>query len=61
MKHPKARECWIEYIWHHHEDGRNLVPVPANIHSKADGGAGHTGGQSVIDKGIKDFFPSLQF
>jgi len=52
---------WVECVWHHHEDGRNLIPVPVNIHNKAVGGAGHTGGQSVIDKDIKDFFPSLTF
>lgn len=52
---------WIESTWHHHEDGRNLIPVPSNIHNRSGGGVGHTGGESVINNNMKDFYISLQF
>ncbi len=50
---------WVECIWHHHEDGFNMIPVPIHIHDKKLGGAGHTGGTSVIDKELKGFFNGL--
>ena len=51
---------WITCVWHHHEDGRNIIPVPIEIHNRPLGGASHTGGNSIIDKGLKDFFDSLK-
>lgn len=47
---------WITCVWHHHEAGRHLMPVPIEIHNRPLGGASHTGGNSIIDKGLKDFF-----
>lgn len=45
--------------WHHHEDGRTMIPVPTAIHDRTVGGAGHTGGASVIyPNQIQDFFPA---
>ena len=51
---------WIECTWHHHDDGRNLIPVPSTIHTRSTG-ASHTGGNSLINNGLKDFFDALQF
>ena len=31
---------WIEQTWHHHENGRNLIPVPSDIHNPLN----HSGG-----------------
>jgi len=47
---------WVTHTWHHFEDGRNMFPVPTEIHDVI-----HTGGASVIDKGIEDFFDPLIF
>ena len=42
------------FTWHHHQDGKTLLPVKQDIHNSMS----HTGGDSVIKKGIKDFFTS---
>lgn len=42
----------IQYSWHHLEDGKTLVPVVFDIHSKWK----HTGGRSIIDNGLRGFF-----
>lgn len=36
------------YVWHHHEDGRTMQLVPAEIHRKT----GHTGGAAYLKRGI---------
>lgn len=41
-----------KYTWHHLEDGKTLVPVLQSVHSKWK----HTGGWSVIQKGLIGFF-----
>jgi len=53
----KQNGQWIKYTWHHFEDGRNMFPVPHTIHSSVI----HTGGASVIDKNLEDFFDPLSF
>jgi A nuclease of the HNH/ENDO VII superfamily with conserved WHH len=50
---------WVECTWHHHEDGRTMIPVPSELHGKS--GAPHTGGKSVIGNNIQDFFASPTF
>ncbi len=52
---------WIECVWHHHEDGKHMIPVPVEVHNRADGGASHTGGASVINKDLVGFFLDLKF
>jgi A nuclease of the HNH/ENDO VII superfamily with conserved WHH len=51
---------WVECTWHHHEDGRNMIPVPSRVHDKTVGGAPHAGGNS-LPPDLYDFFPSLKF
>ena len=60
-----ASGTWVDCVWHHHEDGRTMMPVPVEVHSSSFNAAGtgvsHTGGASIILKGIQDFFPSPQY
>ena len=37
------------YTWHHVEDGRTLILVPSDLHGEIR----HTGGASLIRKGIR--------
>ena len=53
----KIGDDWVEHTWHHYEDGRNMFPVPSSVHSAVQ----HTGGASVIDKSLEDFFDPLIF
>ena len=53
------QDQWITCVWHHHEDGRNIIPVPIEVHNRPLGGAPHAGGNSIIDIGLKDFFDTL--
>ncbi len=50
---------WVECVWHHHEDGFNMIPVPVHIHDKRLGGVGHTGGNAAISQELKGFFNGL--
>ncbi len=50
----KIGDDWIEHTWHHHQDGRTMFPVPSSLHSAAP----HSGGASIIEKGLQDFFDS---
>ncbi len=46
---------WSEtYTWHHHEDGKSMVPVLQNMHNSH----AHTGGRSVVnsERNIKGLF-----
>lgn len=60
----------IEYTWHHHQNGKDIFPVPRAIHNtgtKVNGvqfkGFPHSGGASLIDESpeIIGFFPDPIF
>ncbi|WP_025740915.1 HNH endonuclease signature motif containing protein [Aquimarina pacifica] len=57
----------IKYTWHHHQDGRTLMPVQSRVHSPGEGGFNHSGGEGVlkplINEGIdlRGFFESPIF
>lgn len=42
------------FTWHHHQDGRTLMPVKQSVHSSFN----HSGGRAVIDRGLEDLFES---
>ena len=44
----------VKYVWHHHEDGRTMVPVRQVAHDVAK----HSGGASAIKNNIQDVFKS---
>ncbi|MBK9567062.1 MAG: HNH endonuclease [Saprospiraceae bacterium] len=46
----------VRYTWHHLEDGKTLVPVLQSVHTASKGGLNHTGGFSVLQKGLVGFF-----
>jgi hypothetical protein len=50
---------WVECTWHHHQDGKTLMPVPSTIHAR--GNAAHIGGVQVKNEGIIGFFDSPKF
>jgi len=56
---------WIECVWHHHEDAKNMIPVPVSIHDKAlSTGVAHIGGARILKstndlKDLVGFFPEL--
>jgi hypothetical protein len=50
---------WIECTWHHHQDGKTLIPVPSHVHSRVN--AAHIGGVQVYNEGIIGFFDSPVF
>jgi len=37
---PNKNSDWIEQTWHHHENGRDIIPVPTEIHNSVS----HAGG-----------------
>ncbi|WP_375581351.1 HNH endonuclease [Marivirga tractuosa] len=39
---------WITHTWHHHQNGKDLFPVPSKIHNASDGGFAHSGGDSIL-------------
>ncbi|MBK6264769.1 fibronectin type III domain-containing protein [Marivirga sp. S37H4] len=50
---------WVEYTWHHFEDGTTMFPVKSSIHSTSDGGFAHPGGGAILGDGtvtLKDIF-----
>lgn len=51
----------IEHTWHHHQDGKSMFPVPSNIHNVTSGGFGHSGGASIIERGLQELFESPVF
>lgn len=60
----------IEYTWHHHQNGKDIFPVPRAIHNtgtRVNGvqfkGFPHSGGASLIDDSpeIIGFFPNPKF
>jgi len=46
----------VFYTWHHHQDGKTLIPIPTNIHNSGNGGFSHTGGDKLLDKGLEGIF-----
>ncbi|WP_346880684.1 HNH endonuclease [uncultured Algibacter sp.] len=42
------------YTWHHHQDGKSLMPVLSDVH----GAFRHSGGNAVINRGLKGLFSS---
>ncbi|CAM1344046.1 hypothetical protein TAMYLO_430003 [Tenacibaculum amylolyticum] len=44
----------IIYTWHHHQDGKSLMPVLKNIHRSFS----HSGGSAIIDRGLQGVFSS---
>jgi hypothetical protein len=47
---------WIQYTWHHYQDGRTMFPVPSNIHNPQKSGFNHSGGKSIIERNLHDIF-----
>jgi hypothetical protein len=54
IKIKNADGNWIECTWHHHQDGKTLMPVPSSVHSRAN--AAHIGGVQVKNDEIIGFF-----
>ena len=52
---------WVKYTWHHHQDGKTLIPIKSKVHSPGEGGFTHSGGDSLIRDGLKGIFPSPNF
>jgi hypothetical protein len=50
---------WVLCTWHHHQDGKTLMPVPSNVHNRTY--AAHVGGVRVYAKDIVGFFDSPKF
>jgi len=53
---------WITQTWHHHENGKDLFPVPSKVHNSGEGGFRHSGGDTVTNgdpslKGLFDYNP----
>jgi hypothetical protein len=44
----------VMHTWHHHQDGKTLIPVPSSIHNSVS----HTGGNATIQRGLQGFFES---
>lgn len=55
---------WRKYTWHHHQDGKTLIPVPSNVHHAQPGipgtGFSHTGGEKMLEKGLEGVFEGPQ-
>jgi hypothetical protein len=56
---PASQRCmikigsnWVECTWHHYQDGRKMFPIPSAIHQAFS----HTGGHTIIKKGLQDLF-----
>ena len=43
----------ITYTWHHHQDGKSMMLIPSDINNVGRGGVAHTGGNSLVNKGLK--------
>ena len=53
----KQNGQWSEpYTWHHHQDGESMMPVLQTIHQSIQNY--HTGGRSVVSRGLKGLFDS---
>ncbi len=38
---PDVESDWITQTWHHHENGKDLIPVPSEIHNPVNHSGGH--------------------
>ena len=54
----KEGDDWVGYTWHHHQDGKSLLPIKSVVHTASEGGFPHSGGDSLITAGLKGIFPS---
>jgi hypothetical protein len=52
-------ENWVECVWHHHEDGKTMMPIPTAIHNRGGNGTAHTGGNTILqnNQSLIGFFP----
>ncbi len=48
----KINGKWKKITWHHHEDGKTLIPVLSEIHEKTK----HTGGVKTKELNINNLF-----
>lgn len=48
------------YTWHHSEDGATMQLVSTNVHNKAESGAAHIGGESIVS-GKDNYKQDTQF
>jgi len=44
---PTKDADWIEQTWHHHENGKDIIPIPTKLHNTGSGGLAHSGGMAV--------------
>ncbi|CAL2083522.1 protein of unknown function [Tenacibaculum sp. 190524A02b] len=57
LSNGKVKINGIEHTWHHHQDGKTLFPVPSDIHNVRSGtGFAHSGGATIISKGLQGLF-----
>ena len=57
----KKGDEWVKYTWHHHQDGKSLIPVESRVHSTSEpGNSGfpHSGGDALIEEGLQGLFES---
>jgi len=47
---------WVRHTWHHHQDGRSMFPMPSSIHNTTQGGFSHSGGATIIERGLQGLF-----
>ena len=43
---------FVEFTWHHHQDGKTMIPVRTDVHSKT----AHTGGTAIISRQLQGLF-----
>ena len=56
---------WVTQTWHHHENGKDLFPVPSKVHNFSEGGLDHSGGNAITNgnvslKGVFDYSPIFE-
>ncbi len=52
----KGSNKFVKITWHHHQDGKTLLPVFSDIHDKILGK--HTGGVAIKSRNLEGFFVS---
>lgn len=57
----KQNGKWVKHTWHHHPDGKTLIPIKSVVHTASEGGFPHSGGDSLIREGLKGIFPSPNY
>ncbi len=51
----KTNGEWKKYTWHHHQDGKTMMPVLSdNVHSVTP----HTGGKTIVERSLKGLYES---